>query len=100
MPQGLQVFGANGQLINDTNDRFPRICGELSIAGGTTGSIAISIPANTLPIFFTVKKSGGYLDNMPYIVITSTTLSWSYRQYQVQWGTAPFANVKVQWGYY
>lgn len=100
MPQGMQIYSETGFLINDTNDRFPRICGEVDIIGNTTGSIPISIPAGTLPIFFIVKKSSVFIANMPYITITSTLLSWEYRQYLVQWGTAPYANAKVMWGYY
>ncbi|WAW11655.1 hypothetical protein nACB1_038 [Acinetobacter phage nACB1] len=100
MPQGLQVFNENGVLINDTNDRFPRIMGNVETVAGVAGEQAISIPANTQPIFFMVGLNANSYDSLPYISITNTLLKWDYRRYEIAWGTSPYGAAKIHWGYY
>lgn len=100
MPQGLQVYDANGVLINDTNDRFPRIMGKVTTTAGTNGSLNINVPAGRVPIFFMVGLNAGVYDNLPYATISNSQLAWQYRRYSISWGTFPYAAAVISWGYY
>ena len=41
MPQGLQVWDANGVSILDTNSRVSRVKGVISLAANASGSISV-----------------------------------------------------------
>ncbi|OUL98774.1 hypothetical protein [Variovorax sp. JS1663] len=63
MPQGLQVFAPNGELIADTNDRFSRIIASGSFPApspfnGAYADIHVS-PEFTNSADFTVVATGG-----------------------------------------
>ena len=100
MPQGLQVYSATGKLINDTNDRFPRIVGQLNTTAGVDGQTAVSIPAGSQPIFFTVNLGSQWLASLPYVSMTATSLTWQYRRWEVAWGTVPYTAARIMWRYY
>lgn len=100
MPQGMQVFDAQGKLVNDTNDRFPRIKGVVDTVAGVAGQKVITIPIDTQPIFFMVGLNANYYDSLPFITMTDSLLSWDYRRWEIVWGTSNYAAAKIHWGYY
>lgn len=96
MPQGLQCFDANGNLILDVTDRLTRILGEVN-TGTTSGSmvdnnflsgspfylvqttltdfkrtavpISVSISGNTLSWSFVHSYRGASYQLVPYIIV-------------------------------
>lgn len=100
MPAGLEVYDANGVLINDTNDRFPRIMGVVDVVAGVAGQKPISIPVGTQPIFFTVGLNANFYASLPFVTMTSVLLKWEYRRWEIAWGTSNYASAKIHWGYY
>lgn len=101
MPYGLEVYDENGKLINSTNTRFPRILGSFIITGNTKGSQSIQgIPSSAVPVFFIRQMTADYAANMPYIDMTSSSISWEYRQFGPEWQGLKYADCLVMWGYY
>lgn len=45
MPQGLQVWNANGQITLDTSTSVGRVIGAFSVAANSTGSTTITLAA-------------------------------------------------------
>ncbi|HSX65387.1 MAG TPA: hypothetical protein VLF15_11710 [Pseudoxanthomonas sp.] len=72
MPQGLEVYDAQGRLVFDATTRLTRTIDQITIAAGSTGSV--TIPAiQGLPFLF-LHLDGGYV---PIIDVTGQTISWS-----------------------
>lgn len=100
MPQGMQVFNKDGKLINDTNDRFPRIKGRIITQPGVNGEQTISIPDNTEFIFFTRNQSNLASCEIPAIQATRTKITWTYGNYDPNLQHIPYASALIMWGYY
>lgn len=84
MTQGLQVFDANGKLTVDITDSLARIIGTISIAVGTSGSVAVPAQAGGTRIFVVKLASTpvGPVSNGPSnrrteVTISGNTISWT-----------------------
>ena len=51
MPQGLQVFDANGVLTMDINDFVAKIVGSFATQAGVSGSITVAAPGSSRKAF-------------------------------------------------
>lgn len=86
MPQGLQVFDADGHLVLDTSSRIGRILGYVDAPVGA-GSIVNASFAQGTPFYF-VNKDFGVLGaygpfelpsriSTPEVSFSGTTMSWT-----------------------
>lgn len=100
MPYGMHVYDETGKLINDTNDRFPRMMGSFVTTAGVAGQLAISIPANTDLIFFTRNQSNLTSCELPKFTVTNTLIKWQYGNYDPNFQHVPYADCLVMWGYF
>ena len=95
VPQGLQVFDANGALILDITDRLTRILGEVN-TGAVAGSVTDSGLSSGTLWYIAFRVDGAMWSSADAdlaISISGTTLSWSY-------GTGTAQNMTITYGVY
>lgn len=87
MPQGLQCWDANGNLILDARERLTRVLGEVTVTNKSTGSLVNEELTNGQPWYFVIPLNNlsysGYIED-DYIdkvlcAFTSNTMSWTWR---------------------
>ena len=79
MPQGLEIIGPDGTVELTISDRITRILGEVSMTGGTAGSVTNAGLSTGTPFFWVSKNaSSGYFVESPSISVAGTTLSWTW----------------------
>lgn len=79
MPQGLQIWDSNGNLILSTNDRVTKIVGIVRISenGFVTDEQLNQGTIWYAPCNYSQPASSGYL-TFPEIKIEGTTIKWTY----------------------
>ena len=84
MGVGLQVFGANRELLLDTSDRLCRCLGSFVI-GREAGSFRIPLRSGKMPWCFIRPDLNNktYLD--PRLVLNGDTISWPRQKHISQW---------------
>lgn len=75
---GLQVFDASGALTTDTPDAQTRYFGTLSIAAGSSGTLAVPGFSEGTPWVFLTGGGTTGRNQLPDITWTGSSLSWSY----------------------
>ena len=83
MPQGLQIFDANGGLQLTLSDRITRILGVITIGSVWNGSLTVDTQGGTLWFYIQnayIPASNVPFDiNMPLMeIVNGNTLKWSY----------------------
>lgn len=79
MPQGLQVFNANGDIIFDTNTNAGRVLGVADVIAYTTGSAVNDGLLTGRPFWVFQTTTTQYFSTAPTITAstTSNVISWS-----------------------
>lgn len=84
MPQGMQVWDANGVLIMDITDNLPRFIGSVN-TGVIAGSVAIPDFAGGRGFAYSTDVTGTYPGdavNRPIFQVSTSGISWD-------WGSGP-----------
>lgn len=78
MPQGLQVWNADGSLQIDTNTNLGRFLGTVE-TGGVNGSLDVPGFAQGTPWFLVMLLGvASYNTFVPQVTIAGNTISWNY----------------------
>lgn len=80
MPQGLQCWDANGNLILDVTDRLTRVLGEVYTGTSGSGTIIDNNFLNGTPWYISTPSVRTYDPQSLQVVITGNTLTWSFTQ--------------------
>lgn len=77
MPQGLEIWDANGNKVFDTSSRLGKVVGVITVTTWGSGSVTVDPGLGSI---FTAIQS---LDFLPrtgsQITITGNTINWSYQ---------------------
>ena len=76
MPQGLEIFDAQGRVLSDTATHFGKIIGARVINSFGTGQIIV--PNISGEIFTVLQSLVDIPTNVADVVISGRTISWSY----------------------
>lgn len=83
VPQGLQIWDANGSPVLDTTDRIARVLGQVSFSGG--GSRVDNRLTSGQPFFFAQFHNPPTSWDEAYPVVTVTfsgnRMTWTVNQY-------------------
>lgn len=82
MPQGLEIWNANGDLVLDINSRIGLIISHIQ-TGTVDGSVTDARLGVGTPFWFCVLNSFtvGYVPVTPTISLSGNTLSWQFPGY-------------------
>lgn len=82
MPQGLQIWDANGNFVLDTNNRIGLIISNIQ-TGTVDGSVTDARLGVGTPFWFCVLNSFtvGDVPIIPIISVSGNTLSWQFPGY-------------------
>lgn len=75
MPQGLQIFDAQGNTLVDTNTRIGTVLGQVNI-GTTNGYVANAAFSNGTPFWFLVSEWTTFPDRVPKISVSQVSGVW------------------------
>lgn len=97
MPQGMQVFAADGSLVMDITDNLPRFIGSIN-TGTTAGSINIPEFAGGRGFAYSTDTADSQpfeAYNRPIFQVSTSGLSWS-------WGSGPptYRAITILYGVY
>lgn len=102
MPQGMQIWDAQGRLVMDATSRMARItfAFETGTADGAIGVASLGLGGE--PFFFVEDNSADIdLANLyayPNVAINGTTVSWGFVDWQYRGVTVPRRSVVVRVG--
>lgn len=79
MPNGIQVFNADGSLQFDMTSRLFRTLGEISIPANTAGSQAVAglTAAGTPAVLVELGTDSDNADAPPAVTRSGDTISWT-----------------------
>lgn len=78
MTAGLQVFDAAGRITLDVTDRICKVLGSVTIAAGSSGSVALPDLQGNQPFVMFVPDEWNVGALMPSISVGSALISWGY----------------------
>lgn len=77
MPQGLQIFDADGIIIFDTNVKAGRVLGTATVAASTAGSVSNAGLTTGTPFWIYQASTTAFFAQAPTITVSGSTLSWA-----------------------
>lgn len=96
MPQGLQIWDANGRLILDVTTRLTRVEG--SVATGVANG-SFQIPLSSGEPFIIVEDSSGVFSRFgPGVWLDGTVIRWEFSS--SPWAPGPRASYNIKYGWF
>lgn len=80
MPQGLQVWDANGVLTLDITNRLTKVVGQISTISNVAGSLTVPDTIGGGSVWFACQPNYKVILYQPYppnVTLTGRTINWS-----------------------